>query len=264
MNLDVHQVSAFTKDMFAGNPAAVIPLEEWLPDNVMQDIAANINLAETAFVVEEAGGHRIRWFTPTIEVDLCGHATLASAFVLKNALGYSSWPLELASRSGPLQVDLDDTRLVLNFPAIPATKSTAPDGLDSALGCDTDQYFEAKNFQLVVLQSEHEVRGLTPDFKAVGALSEFGVIVTAASESFDFVSRFFAPSAGIDEDPVTGGAHCVLTPYWAGVTGKQQFHAAQVSTRGGEVFCELAGDRVLLGGDAVAFSSGRIELPESN
>lgn len=262
INLDVYQVAAFTDRYFGGNPAAVVPLQEWLDDALMQKIAAEINLSETAFVVpnEESNDYAIRWFTPATEVPLCGHATLGSAFVLRESLGKTSFPITFNSASGPLIVDYIDGNYVLDFPAKPPEPITAPAGMDTWLGCSTDETLYADRFHVVVLTDEQHVRDLAPDLPGLGRNVEHGVTVTAPGDDVDFVSRFFAPGLGINEDPVTGSAHCVLTPYWSDKLGKNKMQARQVSARSGNVGCELRGDRVLLSGQAVAFSAGAITL----
>jgi len=258
-------VDAFTRHPFGGNPAAVCPLEAWLPDAQMQAIAAEHNLAETAFVVREPAGlngedrgWRIRWFTPRVEVDLCGHATLAAAHVLTRHLGEPETTIVFHSRSGPLPVRFAGDTLVLDFPARPAARCEVPAALREGLGVNPLEVLKSRDF-LVVLESEDEVRALAPDFAQLARVDCLGVIVTAPGRregGFDFVSRFFAPRAGIDEDPVTGSAHCTLTPYWAARLKKKELHARQVSRRGGELFCTNAGDRVFIAGHAVTYLTG--------
>jgi len=263
MDLHIYQVAAFTAEVFGGNPAAVVPLDAWLDDALMQKIAAENNLSETAFFVPLADGEwHIRWFTPVVEVPLCGHATLASAAVIYSKLGHRSWPITLQSASGPLRVDHDDGVFVLDFPSNPPAKTALPAGVEAALGSDVVESFLARDLYLVTLPDERSVAELRPDYAALGKLVEHGVIATAVGDEVDFVSRFFAPAIGIDEDPVTGAAHCVLTPYWSGVLGKTTHVARQISSRVGHLECEHRGDRVLLSGRTRFFMDGLISLPD--
>ncbi|MEW9681913.1 PhzF family phenazine biosynthesis protein [Pseudomonas sp. TE50-2] len=257
MQLHFHQVDAFSDRPFAGNPAMVYHLEQWLDDALMQQIAAEHNLAETAFVVAEGEGYRIRWFTPATEVPLCGHATLASAHVLFEVYGEQKPRLDFQSLSGPLSVNRDGRHLWLDFPRIDAQPLTEPVAVAEALGCEVQEIYQAKEL-LVVLASEQAVRACTPDMVALAKLPGLGVIVTAPGEEHDFVSRYFAPSIGIPEDPVTGSVHCSLIPYWATRLGKSQLHAFQRSARGGELFCRLEGERVKIGGQARLVASGTL------
>jgi PhzF family phenazine biosynthesis protein len=260
--IPVYVVDAFTRRPFGGNPAAVCPLEAWLPDAQMQAIAAEHNLAETAFVVREPAGWRIRWFTPAVEVDLCGHATLAAAHVLTRHRGLPAETIVLHSRSGALPVHFAGDTIVLDFPSRPAARCEVPAALREGLGVNPLEVLKSRDF-LVVLDSEDDVRALAPDFAQLARVECLGVIVTAPGRpgnGVDFVSRFFAPRAGIDEDPVTGSAHCTLTPYWAARLKKKELHARQVSRRGGELFCTLAGDRVLIAGHAVTYLTGAAEV----
>lgn len=257
MKLEIYQVDAFTSKPFHGNPAAVVPLEAWLPDETMLAIAAENNLAETAFFVKEGDGYELRWFTPEVEIDLCGHATVASGYVLYNELGYSGPEIKFRSKSGELRVSRDGERFVLDFPSRPAAECDIPDGLVEALGTAPTKILKSRDY-LAIYKTEADILALKPDFRAIAGLGVHAVIVTAPGNRSDFVSRFFAPAVGIDEDPVTGSAHCTLTPYWAERLGKNTLFARQVSKRGGEVHCELAGDRVKLGGDAVLYLKGEI------
>jgi len=255
MRLPIHQVDAFTDCPFCGNPAAVMPLDAWLPDALLLSIAKENNLSETAFFVPEGEGFRIRWFTPRNEVDLCGHATLASAFIILTEL-QPSWPrVALFSRSGPLAVARDGDRFRLDFPSRPPRSVPVPRGLEAALGARALETWQSRDL-VALLDSERTVRELEPDMGAVAALEAFGVVVTAKGESADFVSRFFVPKEGIPEDPVTGSTHCNLVPLWAERLGKTRMRALQVSPRGGELFCELKGDRVDIGGKAVKVLEG--------
>ena len=262
MTNTTYDVSAFTDDPAGGNPAAVVPLTAWPDDADMQRTAARIGYSETAFVVSAGDQHHIRWFTPVAEVPLCGHATLASAAVLDYIDDTLEWPITLDSRSGPLRVGRQDGNYTLDFPVDVPHEATAPDGLDEALGCHVGQYFEASNFSMVIIDSPEELVSLSPDFARLAKLNDFGLIVSAPGTSVDFVSRVFCPSLGINEDPVTGSAHCVLTPYWQARLGKQPLTARQISDRGGDLACEQRGDRVLISGAAVIV--GTLEPTENN
>lgn len=259
MKLDIYQVDAFASRPFEGNPAAVCPLDAWLPDDLMQSIALENNLSETAFFVPEGEGYAIRWFTPAAEVDLCGHATLASAWVLFNRLGFAGDTVAFSSRSGPLSVSRDDALLVLDFPAQPPRPCATPPGLAEALGAEPAECLEFVDL-LAVFDAPETVLSLAPDTGALAALDYRGVIVTAAADDYDFISRFFAPAVGVPEDPVTGSAHTKLAPFWAGRLGKRQLTARQASARGGDVFCALLGDRVLIAGHAAPYLEGSIEV----
>jgi predicted PhzF superfamily epimerase YddE/YHI9 len=259
MTLSLYQVDAFTSQVFRGNPAAVVPLERWLDDATLQRIAAENNLSETAYLVREPEGFRIRWFTPKVEVALCGHATLASAWVLFSKLEPGRDSVTFASKSGPLVVTREGGRLVLDFPARPGIPWEAPPALVAALGAAPRASLKAMDV-LLVYDEETQVRALRPDFGALAELDTRGVIVTARGQDVDFVSRFFAPRVGVPEDPVTGSAHCTLVPYWAARLGKNTLHARQVSERGGELWCELRGDRVRIAGQAALYLTGTIEI----
>jgi len=259
MRLTLHQVDAFASEVFRGNPAAVCPLDAWLPDATMQAIAMENNLSETAFVVREADGYRIRWFTPLAEVPLCGHATLASAFVLFGLHGGE--PLTFQSKSGPLSVTRAGDVLTLDFPVLPVGEYTGPREAIDALGVAPDEVLGREHLLFAVYRDERVVRELRPDFARLGKL-DLRALVTAPGSDVDFVSRFFAPSEGIDEDPVTGSAHCSLIPYWAQRLGKTTLRARQVSRRGGELDCALHGDRVSIGGRAVRYLEGTITIPD--
>ena len=263
MKLPLYQVDAFTSELFSGNPAAVCPLEKWLDDKTLQGIAAENNLSETAFLVPSGAGFELRWFTPVMEVSLCGHATLASAYVLFNVLG---WPHDtisfLTRKSGVLTVTRRGELLEMDFPARPAAPVERPPGLAAALGAAPERVLGSAEDLLVILANEGAVRGLTPDFTALARIEGRGIIVSASGGPGDFVSRFFAPAVGILEDPVTGSAHCVLVPYWARVLGKRELHAFQVSKRGGELFCGDRGDRVTIAGRAVLYLEGKVTIPD--
>lgn len=260
MRLPLHQIDAFASRPFEGNPAAVMPLEAWLPDGLMQRIAAENNLSETAFLVQEPGGWRIRWFTTTTEVDLCGHATLASAWLILHELEPGAARVAFQSRSGPLAVDREGDDLVLDFPSRPGRP--APELLEAAaaaLGLRPVAVHLARDL-VAVLEDEDAVRGLVPDYPALAALPGMGTVVTAPGRVHDFVSRCFFPGDGVPEDPVTGSAHCTLIPYWAGRLGRDRLRAWQASARGGALACALAGDRVRIGGRAVKVVEGHFLL----
>jgi PhzF family phenazine biosynthesis protein len=259
MKVLIYQVDAFTGKVFSGNPAAVCPLEDWLEDRTMQAIAAENNLPETAFFVLDVEGYRIRWFTPQSEVDLCGHATLASAFVLFNYIDKTLSEVTFDSKSGPLTVACEGELLCMDFPSQPAELCPAPREIAKGLGVEPMEVLRSEDY-LAVLQGEDEVAKLKPDMGSLKKLDLRGVIATAQGKEVDFVSRFFAPKFGIDEDPVTGSSHCALIPYWSAKLGKQKLHALQVSQRGGELFCEDRGDRVLISGRVVKFMEGFISL----
>jgi PhzF family phenazine biosynthesis protein len=256
----MYQVDAFTSRLFAGNPAAVCPLEQWLEAPVMQAIAAENNLSETAFFVRTGDCYALRWFTPTVEVDLCGHATLASAFVIFEYLDRSAEAIRFETRSGTLVVRRDGDLLAMDFPARVPERAGDAAAVGRALGKAPLELWASRDY-LAVYASEADVRALAPDMAAVAGLDRFAVIVTApGTGGVDFVSRFFAPAGGVAEDPVTGSAHCTLVPYWAQRLGKTRFHALQVSPRGGELWCELNGDRVIIRGHAVRYLEGSIEV----
>lgn len=261
MKLPLYWIDAFTDQPFHGNPAGVVPLEKWLPDEVMQRIAFENGLAETAFFVPSSPGHHhLRWFTPGAEVDLCGHATLATAFTLFTELGFTGEQLVFDSRSGPLTVArLQDGKLELDFPSRPAVPVAAPAALLKGLGA-TPAFYAQAQANLAVFNTAAEILALRPDFAALATLPQYGTIVTAPGDDCDFVSRFFAPRVGVPEDPVTGSSHTTLVPYWAGRLGKTKLHARQVSARGGELFCELRGDRVGIAGRAILYLRGEISL----
>lgn len=259
MRVPIFQIDAFATSPFTGNPAAVMPLGSWLEDRILQSIAAENNLSETAFLVLEPSGWRIRWFTPELEIDLCGHATLASAFVLFEELGVAGPTVILQSQSGPLAVSRKGDLIELDFPSRPPLPCPVPAGLLESLGLAPQEVLKARDHMLV-LGSEAEVRELQPDFSAFAKVDVFSAIVTAPGDSVDFVSRFFSPFAGVPEDPVTGSAHCTLVPYWAGRLGKSSLHALQVSKRGGELFCEDRGPRIAIAGRAVKVIEGHFEF----
>jgi len=257
MKLPLYQVDAFASRVFEGNPAAVIPLREWLDDEVMQSIAMENNLSETAFFVPHGEGYHIRWFTPATEVDLCGHATLATAFIVFTVIAPGSSEVVFKSRSGPLAVSYDGDLLTMDFPAQPPEPCAAPQELLKGLGREPDEVLSSEDY-FAVFGAEGDILRMEPDMAELRKLGLRGVIATAPGNEVDFVSRFFAPSFGIDEDPVTGSAHCALTPYWARRLGKKELHARQLSRRSGELFCEDRGGRVLVSGRAVLYLEGFI------
>ena len=260
MQIPIYQVDAFTNKVFAGNPAAVCPLDQWLPDATMQAIAAENNLSETAFFVHENDNFELRWFTPEMEIDLCGHATLASAFVIFNFIDSSSNVVRFfSSRSGELSVFRENNMLKMDFPAKPPVNCEPQADLVAGLGGEPMEVLQAEDY-LAVFRSEAEILVLRPDMDKLKKLDKRGVIVTAKGNEVDFVSRFFAPKLGVDEDPVTGSAHCALIPYWKSKLGKKTFHARQVSARGGELFCEDCGDRVMISGTAIIYMQGMITI----
>ena len=262
MQIPIYQIDAFTDRLFAGNPAAVCPLDDWLPDAVMQAIALENNLSETAFLVPEAEGlYRLRWFTPAIEVPLCGHATLASAHLVLSRLTPERDSVAFNTLSGRLEVRRDGARLAMDLPVDPPAAAEAPSGLAAALGVTPVEVRKGR-YWLAVLADEGEVRELDPDIGALARIPPGNVAVTAPGREVDFVSRFFAPGAGVSEDPVTGSAHCLLTPYWAKRLGRRRLTARQLSARGGELVCALSGDRVQLSGACAFYMEGRIELPD--
>ena len=258
MNLDIYQVDAFAEKTFEGNPAAVCPLEAWLSDEMMQAIALENNLSETAFFVKNGDAYDLRWFTPAVEVDLCGHATLASAHVLFNHLGYSDEIIRFNSRSGPLSVKKEEEMLILDFPADTIAPAEAPAGLIEAMGFPPKEVLKGKTDYMLVYRSQEVIESLQPNFDALGGVEARGVIATAPGKEHDFVSRFFAPAAGVNEDPVTGSAHTSLTPYWAAQLGKAEMSARQLSQRGGNVRVKLNGERVEIGGKAVTYMAGEV------
>ena len=259
MQIPIYQVDAFTGKLFAGNPAAVCPLDSWLDDALMQNIAAENNLAETAFFVRKDDHFEIRWFTPAAEINLCGHATLASGHVLFDHLGYDSETIRFISKSGELLVTKTDNLLTLNFPSVKPAPITMPPGLTEALGDKPSEILKGRDI-FAVYKHADEILALRPNFEQLARLDFHGFIVTAPGNDCDFVSRFFAPGIGINEDPVTGSAHTSLIPFWAERLGKKKMFARQLSYRGGELICEYLGERVLISGKAVTFFKGEIEI----
>jgi len=259
MELTLYQIDAFTDKLFKGNPAAVCPLEEWLPDSILQAIAEENNLSETAFYVPTDSAFHIRWFTPVAEVDLCGHATLAAAYVIFECTSYADRTIRFESRSGELIVKRDKDLLVMDFPSQPVQPCDAPRALIDGLGKEPLEVLFADDY-LAVFENENAIISLRPNFEVLKKLDLRGIIVTALGKDVDFVSRFFAPKYGVNEDPVTGSAHCELVPYWHGKLNKTEFRARQLSRRTGEIDCALEGDRVILAGKAVKYMEGKIEI----
>jgi PhzF family phenazine biosynthesis protein len=260
MELRLYQVDAFTDRVFGGNPAGVCPLEEWLPEDTMQRIANENNLAETAFFVGDDGGYHIRWFTPECEVDLCGHATLASGHVVFTHLGHDGDSIRFDSASGPLGVRRDGAWFVLDFPTRDPRPCEPPAQIAGGLGREPLEVLSGANY-MAVFDAEEDVAALKPDFRILGGLGDRGLIVTAPGRDVDFVSRYFAPAWGIDEDHATGSSHCELAPYWAARLGKNRLEARQLSRRGGRLRCSLLGERVEIAGQAVTYLEGTIRIP---
>ncbi len=262
MRIPIYQADAFTDKLFGGNPAAVCPLTEWLPDPLMQQIALENNLSETAFLVPEKDAWHIRWFTPSTEVNLCGHATLASAHILFNELGFAGNTLTFHSKSGPLTVSrAPEQQLELDFPANPpGAVSAIPTGLLEGLGISQGKVFTTSFDYLVVVDTQHEIEQLNPNYTSLAKVPCRGVIVTSPGDTTDFVSRCFYPQSGINEDPVTGSAHTIMVPYWSMQLGKNRLSATQLSARRGRLDCELRGDRVLMRGRAITYLTGEIRV----
>jgi PhzF family phenazine biosynthesis protein len=262
MKIPLFQVDAFADRPFEGNPAAVCPLESWLDDRVLQSVAAENNLSETAFFVPGNEAHHLRWFTPRNEVDLCGHATLATAWVILERLEPTRDAVIFETRSGRLQVVRGNLGLTMDFPSRPPERTEAPEGLVAAVGGTPTAVLASRDVMLVYRQA-HEVRNLSPDMAGIEATGAFGVIATAPGDGeFDVVSRFFAPAEGIPEDPVTGSAHCTIVPYWADRLGRPELLCRQASSRGGTLRCRLAGDRVSITGNAVGVLEGILTIPD--
>jgi PhzF family phenazine biosynthesis protein len=260
MLIPFYQVDAFTDRLFGGNPAGVCPLDKWLPDEVMQKIAMENNLSETAFFINKGEVFHIRWFTPKVEVNLCGHATLASAHVIFHYMGFGGETVSFESRSGILNVTKEEDLLILDFPANKPTRAALPDDFVQSLNITPIQCYRGKEDYLLLYKSQQEIVALAPDFRRLEKVDARAVIVTAPGEQADFVSRFFGPRVGVDEDPVTGSAHTVLIPFWAEKLGKTEMKALQLSPRTGTLFCRLRGERVDIGGKAVTYLKGEISL----
>ena len=260
MELTIYQVDAFTNQLFGGNPAAICPLTKWLPTETMQKIALENNLSETAFILPEGDGYHIRWFTPAIEVDLCGHATLATAHALYAEMGYEGEQVVFNSRSGLLTVSKTGDLYTMNFPTDELKVVPIPNEITTALGIQPMEVFRGKDDYLAIFDNQSTIENFTPDFKILGQLKARGIIASAKGDAVDFISRCFFPAAGIDEDPVTGSAHTTMTPYWAKKLNKTKLSARQLSARGGVLECEHLGDRVNISGQAVTYLRGTISL----
>jgi PhzF family phenazine biosynthesis protein len=260
MKLKVYQIDAFAEKVFSGNPAAVVALETWLPDETMQNIAMENNLSETAFFIPAENGFHIRWFTPATEVNLCGHATLASAHVLFRHLNYQEKEILFRSKSGILKVKKEGELIVLDFPTSEVNEVEFPANIEKAFGIKPQKCFKGREDLMFVFRNQKEIQNLKPDFSFIKTLEMRGIIATASSDEFDFVSRFFAPREGIDEDPVTGSAHTMLIPYWAKRLGKKELVAKQISKRGGILHCKHLGERVKIGGNAVTYLIKKISI----
>ncbi|HSM48901.1 MAG TPA: PhzF family phenazine biosynthesis protein [Draconibacterium sp.] len=260
MKFKIYQIDAFAENIFQGNPAAVVPLESWLPEKLMQQIAFENNLSETAFFVPEKEGFHIRWFTPVAEVNLCGHATLATAHVIFSHLKSSENEICFNSRSGSLKVKIENNLIVLDFPALPATHFEIPEEVAKAFHIQPVDCFKGRDDFMLVFENEEQVKQLKPDFQQLVLAKTRGVICTSTSAKYDFVSRFFAPAVGVNEDPVTGSAHTMLIPYWSEKLGRKELIAKQISARGGILHCKNLGERVAIGGKAVTFLIGEIVI----
>lgn len=260
MKIKQYQVDAFAGRVFEGNPAAICPLESWLDDNLLQAIAEENNLSETAFFIPTEKGFTLRWFTPVKEVDLCGHATLAAAHVIFDSLGYDKPVIRFETRSGELRVEKQGGLLAMDFPACQSTPCEVPETLVEGLGARPREVLAAGDY-VAVFDNEAAIRNINPNHALLSQLQLRGIAITAPGDNVDFVSRFFAPKYGIPEDPVTGSAHCILAPYWAEKLGKKMLSARQLSKRGGDVTCEVKDDRVALSGSAITFMIGEIHIP---
>ncbi len=261
MNIEMYQIDAFTRERFSGNPAAVCVLDHWLKDSILQNIAFENNLSETAFIVKTHTGYDLRWFTPSCEVDLCGHATLASAYVVFKFINTHAQSVSFNTLSGTLIVSIDDSqKLSMQFPSRPPVPIETSNLIEKSFGVKPLQVYKSRDL-MVLFDSEKTVSQLTPDFTLLSQIKDcLGIIVTAKGDTVDFVSRFFSPNAGVPEDPVTGSAHCTLIPFWANTLNKKLLHAKQVSKRGGELFCEDKGEKVIISGYATLFIKGTLYL----
>jgi len=260
MKIPIYQIDAFTDKLFGGNPAAVCPLRKWLDKKIMQNIAFENNFAETAFIVKEKGKFHIRWFTPKVEVDLCGHATLATSFVIFKFLDYKKKEIIFSSRSGELRVRKEKDLLILNFPSDIAENADLPTTVGVGIGLLPLETYKGKTDYVLVYENQEQIESIKPDFGKLAEAEARGIIVTAPGKDCDFVSRFFAPAAGVDEDPVTGSAHTLLIPYWSKKLNKIEMTARQLSRRKGFLKCKFLNDRVDIGGKAVLFLKGEIVI----
>jgi PhzF family phenazine biosynthesis protein len=259
MEITLYQIDAFTGHVFGGNPAAVCPLDEWIDDSLMQKIAEENNLSETAFFVKRDGYYEIRWFTPAVEIELAGHPTLAASYVIFNYCNHRSSTINFVSKSGELIVERDGDLIKMNFPVLKAARAEANDLLNRALGLEPVELYLSRDY-LAVFNSQSDILSIDPDFGLLKKLDCLGIIITSPGDEADFVSRCFAPAVGINEDPVTGSAHSTLIPYWSERLRKDVLHAYQLSRRGGELFCRNLGGRVEIGGKAVPYLSGKIVI----
>ncbi len=259
MKIPLYQIDAFTDGVFKGNPAAVCPLKEWLDKDTMLSIAAENNLSETAFFVKKDNVYELKWFTPKIEIDLCGHATLATAYVIFNYLKPDLNIVKFMTNSGELIVTRNENILIMNFPSSKPESVKTPEKLIKGLKATPIETLKSRDY-LAIFSSEDVIRSIKPDFEILKELDCLGIIISAGGDDSDFVSRFFAPSAGTNEDPVTGSAHTTLTPYWSKKLGKETLHAFQISGRQGEIFCKDLGDRVEISGQAITYLIGEIEI----
>lgn len=259
MSQKIYQIDAFADALFSGNPAAVCPLENWLDADIMQNIAAENNLAETAFTVPVENGYEIRWFTPEVEVDLCGHATLASAYTLMNFEGFSGEKINFFSRnSGTLTVTKNGDFLTLDFPVDNLQKVQDLAIFEKCFAYQPIEAYQGKTDYLLIFKNEHQIQNIEPNIPEIAKIDARGIIASSISENFDFVSRFFGPNCDVNEDPVTGSAHTTLTPFWAEKLGKTKLTAKQISKRGGVLECELKNDRILIGGKCKTYLKGEI------
>lgn len=261
MKLKIYQVDAFTDKLFSGNPAAVCPLiNEWLDDSTMQNIAMENNLAETAFYIHKNNNYHIRWFTPTTEVDLCGHATLATAYVMFNCENYKNADINFYSKSGVLNIKKESEYLTIDFPADTIEKVETTDEIKACFNIEPMEIIKGKTDYMLVFESEEQIKNIKFDLKKISQIKARGIIITAKGKEYDFVSRFFAPQSGVDEDPVTGSAHTTLTPYWSKVLNKNEMTAMQLSKRKGVLICRNKKDRIEISGKAKLYMVGEIEL----
>ncbi len=259
MKIPLYQIDAFTNHIFSGNPAAVCPLEKWIENDMLQQIAAENNLSETAFFVKKGNDFDLRWFTPTIEVDLCGHATLATAYVIFNYIDSDLEKIEFHTQSGILKVKRENDLISMDFPARIPKPIMCPEQLTKGLGATPKETLKSRDYY-AVFDNQNQIQSIKPDFLILEKLDTLGICITAQGNNADFVSRFFAPRAGILEDPVTGSAHSSLIPYWAKKLNKNSLHAFQLSKRKGELFCQFLGDRVKIAGKAVTYAIGVINI----
>lgn len=259
VRIPIYQIDAFTNEQFKGNPAAVCPLEEWIKDDLMQKIARENNLSETAFFTKKGDRYELRWFTPETEIDLCGHATLATAYVIFRYLEKDLSEINFNTNSGILKVLKNDNLLTMIFPAREGDKCEIPRELVEGLGKEPIELYKSRDY-MAVFGKEEDITNLKPDMEKLKKLNSFGIIVTAKGNEVDFVSRYFAPDSGVNEDPVTGSAHCTLIPYWKTILNKEEFIAYQLSNRGGRLYCRDLGEKVAISGEAISYLEGYINV----